>query len=92
MSTLGIRLEPKLGRWTKGARGMALLATLLFASLLLNALTLLADSKVRQRTPAMAECALILEQADRLACYDRAQDEVSAHPFRGANAPARGSL
>jgi len=36
-------------------------------ALLLNAFTLLADSKVRQRTPAMAECAGILSQANRLA-------------------------
>jgi hypothetical protein len=52
----------------KAVQGMPVLATLLLVSLLLNAFTLLADSKVRQRTPAMAECAGILSQANRLAC------------------------
>jgi hypothetical protein len=64
----------------KAVQGMPVLATLLLVSLLLNAFTLLADSKVRQRTPAMAECAGILSQANRLARYDSAQEAVSTPP------------
>jgi hypothetical protein len=92
MSTISVKLEPKLRTWTKAARGMALLGALLLASLAVNALIILADGKVRQRTPAVAECALIPDQVGRLACYDRTQAEATPHPFRGANAPVRGSL
>ena len=90
MSTIGIGLGTKLRTCTKAR--LALLGALVLAGLALNALTLLADSKLWQRTPALAVCALLPDQAERLACYDRTQEEVTSHPFRGANAPVHGRL
>lgn len=89
MSTIGIGRGTKLRTCTKAR--LALLGALVLAGLALNALTLLADRKLRQRTPALAECALLPDQAQRL-CYDRTQEEVISHPFRGANAPVHGRL
>jgi len=77
------------------ARLAALLGTLVLVlmSIAVNALTIFADSNARQPSSTTANCSAVMEQTDRLACYDKLAGRPAPHPFRGANAPAlNGSL
>ena len=71
---------------TKAMRLSALLGTLIVASIAVNALTILADSHLRQRQ--LHDCSTIGEEADRLACYDKPARQPAPQPAKGANAPA----
>jgi hypothetical protein len=68
---------------TKTARLTAVLGALLVASLSVNALTILADGNLHQRSPAAAGC-----EADHLACIDNPARQSAPQPARGATAPA----
>ena len=73
---------------TKAMRISALLGTLIVASIAVNALTILADSHLRQRTSTVPSCSIIGEEVNRLACYDNLARQPAPQPARGANAPA----
>ena len=73
---------------TKAMRLAALLGTLIVVSIAVNALTIHADSNLRQRSSAVGDCSAIAEKIDRLACYDNLARQPAPHPARGANAPA----
>lgn len=78
---------------TKTVRVTALLGAFVFVSVAVNALTIFADSNLRQRSLAAADCSAVMEPTDRLACYDKVTRPPVSHPSRGANAPAlTGSL
>jgi hypothetical protein len=51
-------------------------------AVLLGALVLMSISTTT------ADCSVITETADRLACYDNLARWPAPHPFRGATAPA----
>jgi hypothetical protein len=76
---------------TKTVRFAALLGTLVLMSIAVNALTIFADSSVRQRSSTAVDCSAVTEKTDRLACYDRLARRPAPQPFRGANAPALNS-
>ena len=77
----------------KAVRVTALLGALLLVSIAVNALTIFADIKVRERSLAAPDCSAITEKTDQLACADKFNRRTAPHPFRGANAPAlRASL
>jgi hypothetical protein len=73
---------------TKAMRLSALLGTLIVASIAVNALTILADSHLRQRTSAVPSCSATGEAADRLACFDNLARQPPPDPAKGVNAPA----
>ena len=73
---------------TKAMRLSALLGTLVVASIAVNALTILADSHLRQGTSPAPSCSAIGEEADRLVCYDNLARQPAPQPAKGANAPA----
>jgi len=73
---------------TKAMRLSALLGTLMVASIAVNAVTIFADSSLRQRAPTAANCSGLAEEAERLTCYDKLARQPAPQPARGANAPA----
>jgi hypothetical protein len=94
-TAIGLRGQAQREGWmpTKTMRLAALLGTLVLMSIAVNALTIFADSNVRQRSSAAADCSVVTEKTDRLACYDKLAGRPAPHPFKGANAPAlSGSL
>lgn len=78
------------GEWqpTRAMQLAALLGTLVVVSIAVNALTILADSNLRQGTSTAPSCSAIGEEVDRLACYDKLARQPVPHPAKGANAPA----
>ena len=66
----------------------ALLGTLIVVSIAVNALTILADSSLRQMRRLPPSCSAIGDEAERLACYDKLARQPAPHPAKGANAPA----
>jgi hypothetical protein len=74
-------------RPTKVLRLAALLGTLFVVSIAVNALIILADSNIRQPSSTAADCSVITEKGDRLACYDAFASQPAPHPAKGANAP-----
>jgi uncharacterized membrane protein len=77
------------GEWqhTKAMRLAALLGTLVFVSIAVNAVTILADSGLRRASIA-ADCSTLSVEVERSACFDRPARQYAPHPARGANAPA----
>ena len=72
---------------TKALRVAALLGVLIGVSLTLNTLVILADSGLR-RVATAADCSILADESERLACYDKPAREPAPHPAKGANAPA----
>ena len=70
---IGLRGQAQREGWmpTKTMRLAALLGTLVLMSIAVNALTVVADSTVRQRSSAAADCSAVAESAERLVCYDK---------------------
>jgi hypothetical protein len=73
---------------TKAMRLGALLGALVVVSSVVNAVTIFADSSLRQRAPTSANCSALAEEAERLTCYDKLARQPAPQPARGANAPA----
>lgn len=73
---------------TKAMRLAALLGTLVVVGVAVNALTILAESSLRQGTSTAPSCSAIGEEVDRLSCYDNLARQPVPHPAKGANAPA----
>jgi hypothetical protein len=72
---IGLKGQAKPEGWgpTKAVRLTALLGTLILLSIALNAMTIAADSKLRQRASVTGICPVIIENvttenANRLAC------------------------
>jgi hypothetical protein len=94
-TALGLRGQAQRKGWipTKTVRVAALLGALVLMSITVNALIVVADGTVRQRSSASEDCPAITQKVERLTCFDNLAQRPAPHPFKGANAPAlSGSL
>jgi hypothetical protein len=73
---------------TKSMRLAGLLGAFIVMSIAVNALTILADSNLRQGTSRVTGCPAVENESERLACYDTLARQPAPHPAKGANAPA----